>query len=348
LTAALAALGLVGWAGCDSGSDGAPRAKGINASIDEPAPPDATGSKLVTMLMPQPIPNDELVIWRQVAMEEGGRQAAESGIVLEVQILAPGDPPAKQVEQVRAAVAKGSAALIVVAADAKAVAPALIEARDKGVPVVLLSRPVPVEGKPFPLVAIAPLEPSARELVGTALLVAKDRGLGDAPALLVVKDPPDEHTEARVAAMEAALAEAKVPLRKTMHITAYPEEAGDMIAEELKARPDVSMVLADEDQGFSGIDTALFKLGLEKPPAMGAYVYDPKFKSQVRMGNGAALVNRRVQAMAARAVLVAVALVEGKPLPELVLNPEVIRASDPVATAREWLRSANLRRTTGH
>jgi ABC-type sugar transport system substrate-binding protein len=343
-----AVVGLVGGTGCDSSPDGVARDKGIDVSGDEPAPSDATGSKVITLLMPQPIPNDELVIWRQVAMEEGGRSAAESGMVLEVQVLGPKDPPSKQADQVREAVAKGSSALIVVVADAKAVAPALVEARGKGVPVVLLSRPVKVEGKPFPLVAVAPFEPSARELVGTALSVAKDRGLGDAPALLVVKDPPDEHTEARVAATKAALAEAKVPLRKAIRINAYPQEAADLIVEELKARPDVSMILADEDQGFSGIDTALFQLGLERPPAMGAFVYDPKFITQVKMGNGAALVNRRVQAMAARAVRAAVSLIEGKPLPDLVLQPEVVRASDPVATAREWLHSAILRRTTGH
>jgi ABC-type sugar transport system substrate-binding protein len=342
-TALAMAVGLGGGAGCQP----PPPADSGDAGGAEPTSVVA-GSKLITMLMPQPIANAELMIWRQVAMEEGGRQAAESGMVLEVQALGPTDPPAMQAEQVRAALAKGSAALIVVAADAKAVAPALVEARDKGVPVVLLGRPVPVEGQPFPRVAPGAFEPSARELVATAALVAKDRGIADKPALVVVKDPPDDHTEARVAALTTALAEAKVPLRATLHVTPYPEEAGGLISEELKARPDVSMILADEDQGFSGIGDALDRLGLQKPPAAAAFVYDPKFKSQVMFGNGAALVNPRVQALASRAVRVAVALVENKPPPDLVLNPELIRASDPVAAAREWLNASNKRRAVGH
>lgn len=339
-----AVLGLVGWAGCHGPSDDA-------ADAGEPRAHDlapAARSKVITLLMPQPIPNDELVIWREVAREEGGRQAAEANMVVEVRVLGPDDRPSRQAEQVREALAKGSAALIVVAADAKAVAPALLEARGKGVPVVLLSRPVPVEGEPFPLVKTAPFEPSARQLVETARMVAKDRGLADAPALLIIKDPPDDHTEARVAALKSALEEAKIPLRKTIHVTAYPEEAGSVIAEELKARPDVSMILAEEDQGFSGIGDALDKLGMTKPPASAAYAYDPKLITQVKFGNGAALANRRVQAMAARAVKVAVALVEGKPLPELVLAPEVIRASDPVAVAREWVEKSNFRHKIGH
>jgi hypothetical protein len=156
---------------------------------------------------------------------------------------------------------------------------------------------------------------------------------------MVVKDPPDDHTVDRVAALKSALAEAKVPLRATVRVSGYPEEAGGLIAAELKADPKIGIVLSEEDRGADAIGVTFERLGLTIPPASGGYVSDQKYVLQVKAGETAAVGNRKLQSLAIRAVRAAVAAIEGKPLPELVVAPVAVRAEDPIAASRQAIQN---------
>ena len=146
VVATLAAL-LFGLGGCDSKPAVVSDTVVIDPGVESKTTADASNTKLVTMLMPFSGRNVELIIWRQAAMEEMGRFVGRTGAILDVRTLKQNDPPARQAEMVREAAVRGTSGLIVVAADPKSIAPALIVARDKGIHVVLLSRPVPVRGK---------------------------------------------------------------------------------------------------------------------------------------------------------------------------------------------------------
>jgi ABC-type sugar transport system substrate-binding protein len=205
-------------------------------------------------------------------------------------------------------------------------------------------------GKPLPLITFGPFEASAREMVQTARLVAKDRGIpDDAPAQIVVHKPYDDHTAQRVEAMKGALKEAGIPLLAVLEFDRYPGDASAALSRVAKAVPNLGYVLVDEDQGITGCSgMTREEYDPDRPPVVVGYLRDPKSRMQVKLGECAALADRRVQLLAIKAVQAAVELAQGKSVPERVeVQPEVIRGSDPVAISKEAVRQNKIRRQRG-
>ena len=342
---ALAAL-VIGLGGCD----GKPSTRSDNVVIDASAESsakaaDASNSKIVTMIMPFGGRNVEMIIWQQAAVEEMGKFVGQTNAILDVRALGADDQPEKQADLVRDAVKRGASALIVVASDPKSIAPALIEARDKGVQVLLLSRPVPIDGnKPFPLVRYPGFDDLAKKMVETGRLVARDREIADnAPAMILLHEPKDDHTDLRIAAFKKALKDAKIPLVAVESFEEYPAKAARAIERVMKKYPDLGYILADEDQGVEATTAARALYNPEKPPIVLGFVWSQKQVALLRSGDVTALVNRKVQGGAARAVKAAVALCRGEPLPELAMQPSLELANDPVEAGRIAVKSFKMK-----
>lgn len=337
---------LIGLWGCDSSPSRSSDTVVISAPAEDSSKAaEASNVKIVTMILPFGGRNIEYIIWHQAAVEEMGRFVGQNNALLEVSELKADDPATKQADLVRDAVARGSSALIVVAADPKSIAPALLEARAKGVHVVLLSRPVPVQGHPpFPLVSYPGFDEYAKKMLEVGRKVARDRKIADdAPAMILVHEPKDDHTDLRVEALKKALREAKIPLVAVEHFEEYPAKANRAIEKVIKKHPDLGYILADEDQAVEGTTAARGLYNPEKPPIVIGFVWSQKQKAFLRSGDVAALVNRKVQGGAARAVKAAVALCRGEPLPDLAMRPSLETANDPIAAGRTAIQSFQLK-----
>lgn len=179
-------------------------------------------------------------------------RAAFHKVMLEVASLAPDDPPAKQAELIRAAVARHSSAIVVRPVDAPETAAALQEAQAQGVPLVLLDRPVSSlsEASPVTLVTYAPFAESATQLVAAVKAAAKrDRLREDGVAVLLVNTITDPRSAERVEALKRAIANAGLTLVETVMFTGISQHAQPPLVERLAADPRVTMVFADEDRG---------------------------------------------------------------------------------------------------
>src|SRR5579864_464275 len=261
-------------------------------SLDLPAAPAVSEkATVIVLIMPAKV-SDSQRAWEQVARAEAGRSSA----ILEIKQPKLGDPPGRQAELVQEAAEHGASALVVVAEDHAEIASTLGELRDKGVPIILLSRPVPVSGRSLPLVMAAPFVKSARTLVAAAIKDAANVGLSPTgPALILMNNRTDEQSDDRVAALRSALEDAGVTVLDTVRYgvgVAIPmvREAQQAVETAVSAHPDISMILADDDNGLSGAVVARQKLqerlGMY---ALAGFATNPKTANLVNMDECAAV-----------------------------------------------------------
>ena len=93
----------------------------------------------------------------------------------------------------------------------------------------------------------------AKKMLVTARLVARDRKIADdAPALILIHEPKDDHTDLRVAAFKKALEDAKIPLADVESFEEYPSNAATVIERSFKKHPKLGYILTDEDEAIEG------------------------------------------------------------------------------------------------
>src|SRR5262249_48872059 len=239
---------------------------GCDQSAIGPAPLPAYGTPTPTAVAPKAtrvwliMPRDEALehgTWEKYAREE----ASAARALLEVKRPQSDGPPTGQADLVRGAAEGGASALIIVAEDPKSLAPALVEARAQGMPIVLLERDVPVEGKPFPLVLAPPFLESAKQSVEAALEDATSAGFPrEGPAIILANNGGDTQTPERIEALQQALKEAGVRLLKVVRfgtILGQPTttDARQAIEPVLAANPKLAMILATDDEALNGTVT---------------------------------------------------------------------------------------------
>jgi ABC-type sugar transport system substrate-binding protein len=268
------------------------------------------------------------------------RAAERRRIHLLLNGLRPGEPAAKQAEMIRGATARHAKLLLVEPAPAPEVADALRAAHEQGVALVLLNRPVAaLRGAPsVTLVAYEPLEKSARRLAAAARDAARARHPTDpGVALLLDSAAADSQGAARSAALRRALNEDGVALAQTLTFSGNPEQGARVLEFELNANPRITMVFAQESQGFACAahvardvvkDRALTLAGYTDLHAHGAFLV---------VEGSAAAADVNMSGFVAAALDAAVTLSRGGPAPPRVEVPLPVRlggqAAPPAKTA---------------
>lgn len=296
-------------------------------SIDRPSlPTTITKATEIDMIFPAEI-TDTHRMWEQVARSEAGLMRA----VLVAKRSPAGDKAKSQAELVRESARRGASALIVVPEDVETLAPALAEVRDKGTPILLMVRPVPVPGKPIPVVKTPPFEESAKALVAAAL---KTPGMTSFPedrqAVILVNSRKNEFTDERVAALKKALADAKFPLLETVEFGVgvnrpLAAEAQKALEPLLEKNPKLALVLADEDQGLSG--SVVARNHLEKDFILVGFAANSKTSNLVQVHESPAIADENIVGLARQAVHSVMKMVKGEKVDDTILVQNIIRSS---------------------
>jgi ABC-type sugar transport system substrate-binding protein len=304
---------IVPLSGCEQAASGPVSAVEFDRPLDSVVAAKATQ---VVLVLPAD-DTEEYRVWEQVVRSEAGLAQT----IMDVRKPHAGDTSMRQAELVREAARRGASALIVVAENAEEIAPALAEVRDRGLPVVLLDRPVEITGRPLPLVTRPPFEAPARALVLAAIEEAKAWGFPPrGPALILVNSRVDAQTEARVAALKSALDAAGVKLIDAARFgVGIPmplvSEARETVLKSVAAEPRIAMILADDEIGIGGADTARENLGARGQFALVGFTANPKTRRLVDVRACAALVDVNLIGVARQAVQTALRLIRGESVP---------------------------------
>ncbi len=200
------------------------------------------------------------LLWSQVARSEAGNL----GLMFNVSSPQPGEPASRQAELIRKAVANGVSALIVEPANAPEVVEALESAREKGIAVVLIDKPLPESASEaaraaFPLVTHPGFDETARAIADALVSDAKRLKFSPkGPAVILMNLQSDRYAQRRVAALETALRAAGVDVLPVIKFDGVPDEAKAAVLAAIKKRPEICMVAAENDQGVSGAAGILF------------------------------------------------------------------------------------------
>ncbi|MDB5353028.1 MAG: hypothetical protein JWN86_4275 [Planctomycetota bacterium] len=268
----------------------------------------------------------ELDVWER----EARRQEVRTKALAEIHRLAPGDPPSKQADAIKQAVASGASALIVMPEDPRAVSAAIDEARKGGIPVVLLDRAVPTtEAPPPPLVRYQDERETAKMLVAAAQEEAKKINFPpEGPAMIVVNGPSDEHSKARVKALRDELQAAGVRVLPDVVFSGDSIYTKPALEAGFRASPHVAMVFAEDDQGVKAVASFRHLLDRKKRRfVMAGYTTDHFTLDYVKYNTCAALIDRNITVPMSKAFDAVLALVRGETVAgEIVVTTPFLRA----------------------
>lgn len=292
-----------------------------------PGPPPAapvTETPKVALILPADGVS-ELEIWEATARREQVRTVT----LTDIRKLSPGDPPEKQVELIRAAVADGCSALIVLAADPKVVAPVLEELRAEGLPIVLLDREVPLSGDPLTRVTYASPRETARQLVDISVLRAREAGFPDeGPAMILTDAGGDSHTQARVKALREELQSRGIRVLPDATYFGIGAEATKALEMALPAAPHVAMVFAENDFALRAASTFRHRLDrTQRRFVLAGYSHARQTMDLVNYNVVAGIVDRNLNEIIHQAFDTALALARGETVPLLVESPTPLNRS---------------------
>ena len=260
--------------------------------------------------------------WDRDLLEQVAReQAGLAHVFFQVHKVSPREP-AEQANWVRGAKARGASALIVEPLGGEELARALGQVRDEGIPVVLIGRSVPTGSKPFPVVTHPSFTGPARDLVQAAVDAARAAKLPeDGGAVLLVNTYKDDQSDERVAELRAALQGVNVPLLATISFEAGGAAAQKAAEDALKAHPKLSIILAEEDQGLIG--AAQTRDARKDAPR---FILCGVLAATKDMGPNVltlcdAYVDRNTKQLGSKAFQAALALTDGKPVPDRIEVP---------------------------
>jgi len=259
----------------------------------------------------------------------------------------PGAHPSAQADLVRAAIGRGAEALVVVpGAEPAALTVVLAEAHARGLGVAILGEPAPgLEGKatrvePEPFVGVAGQLASAAAEDARAEKLAVD---GPGRILIVARSKPDRVVAARVEALRAGAAVAKLGPPELAEYEGDASAARAAVAVKMAAFPELAVVLTADDEASLGASQAR---RAETPPARFRLAGFLSFESNdnlVRSSEFAALADPDLGGLTRRAVAVALGRAGGRAGPDLDAREIPFRRFPPrVEGAVEPVRSAPL------
>ncbi len=304
-----------------------------------PKPPasaaPAESAKAVFMVLSS-VPEETVVLWSIWAQ----RELNDRHLVFRVVGPGPDDPGEKQTGLIRKALGDGASALIVVPGDDPGLPQALADARDGGVPVVLLGRsiPAPAGSKPFPVATYAPFDESAPRIVKTVLGDAKKAGLpADGPALLLVDKETDPTSAERVAALKAAAEAAGIKRVETVPFDGSKDGAARRaVVEAIKSHPDAAVVLADDAPAMRGASQARTELAGKPAFFVAGYIGHRPEPQGTSFPDESCYVDGKIEQLARLAARQVIARLDGEAGKELSSpRVEFVRGSADVATGEK-------------
>ncbi len=248
------------------------------------------------------------------------------------------DSPGTEADLVRKAIARNPLALIVEPADPadSELAKSVIEARDRGLPVVVVGRPlagshpVPAQasgsGKTAgpavgPLVQVVPelFARSASPLVEAAIRNARNAKLSPAGgAILVINTAGDTLFEDRALALRAALRNAGITTIEELRFAGKADDAQAELLALLRANREPVMVLGTDLLGVSAALHVTGDSGEDRPFVIAGYSSDDGLANMVMAGEYAALAIYNPEKLICKAITTAVAAARGEKLPDRV------------------------------
>jgi ABC-type sugar transport system substrate-binding protein len=297
-------------------------------------------------------------------------QAGLDMVLLNITILGEKDLPARQVDQVRESLAHHPLAVVVEPAvpPASGLSQVLDEARDEGVPVVLVNRPLaagegnaagrgdpnPVNGasasepgarpgaakpanppptRPAVLVKAPPFASSAGQLVASALRNAENAHLEPrGGAVIIINTLGDPFIPDRVAAIRTALEAAGVTKISEVSFSKQFEVGSKVLTEKLQADPKIVLVFTVDSLSSLAAREVMNKLVSDRPFIMAGYASEDSYAQSTRMADFAAVATYAPTKVLRKAMSTAVAIAQGRNLPGLIEFPIDVHDSPAEST----------------
>jgi ABC-type sugar transport system substrate-binding protein len=227
-------------------------------------------------------------------------------------------PEGHQAEQIAELPSRGIAAAVIVP-DTKSddLAPAIRAVIDQGIPIVFLDRGVAGLDPSPPVVRFSPVEDDARAVVAAAVEDARKAGFPeDAEAVIVTNGPFDAAGRARVAALEAALAETSLKALPTIHFQGYIDAVRPLLEPLVKEHPNLAIIFTEEEQAATAaVDGRNVLYGEQpdrRPYLVAGFGYREGLIRMAETNQFAALAQRNPERVARRAFDIATALARGE------------------------------------
>ena len=278
-------------------------------------------------------PDTDLQVWAMRAQHEANDKRA----IFRVMGPAPTDGADSQPEVVRRAMAEGASALLVYPGESPELPKALAEAEAKGIPVVLLSKPIaaPEGSKPFTVIDVAPFEETAKKIVAATIEDLKKASQPvNGTAIIMADKVVDSSSSRRVAALKAAAEAAKFRQVVTVPFDGSNEKSTKLaVLEAVKANPDVSIVLTDDGEGMVGAATARGELKGKPIFFVGGYTDYRNSPVITPPSRESCHVEGRFTEVGAQAVLTALAKLRGETVGEhAYVTPKFTKTEGAVAS----------------
>jgi ABC-type sugar transport system substrate-binding protein len=321
--------------GCDSNSFVPPRPEelgGTGTATSVPVPnatPDSAGLELASArsveIVLAPRDGDEAAIWQGAALKQSGNDK----IKVKVAIVSAEKPQTKQMELVRAAMARNPRVLVVEPIDPAdvALAQAVAETRAQGIPVILLGSalsanssvpPSPSGRATAPLVVVAPppFASSAGELVAAAIRNAKAAELDpNGGALIVSSTVGDRFVPERLDALRAALKTAGITPVDEIQVTNDYNAGEKLVRESLSAHPKIVLLFSVDYTSTAAI-RGLLNVKNDSPFVVAAcYTSDTNIQDVSRQAPVAAAVDFTPVRLLRKSIATAASLSQGKVIP---------------------------------
>ncbi|MFO0887790.1 MAG: substrate-binding domain-containing protein [Isosphaeraceae bacterium] len=289
---------------------------------------------------------------------------------IQIAVTGEGGSGESQASLVRKAAGRNPLVLIVEPADPAdaELARAVDEARARGIPVVVMGRPLAVKPEAAtareaekskgssagagagPLITTfpQPFADSARQLVEAAVNNASNIGFQpEGGAILVIDRRTDSLGESRLEAMRAALREAGVAPVKEVTFNGEYAEAKQKVQELIKAEPKIGIVVATDHPGLTGAFQVSLEIGDDRKFVVAGYSREDSSAGMAQGGEYAAAAIYAPERLLRKTIAVATAAARGEKQPDLVEVMVPVHVSPRSAGAPKMYKKFSARRRSG-
>jgi len=235
--------------------------------------------------------------------------------------------PEQMAGAIRTAIGRGSVALIVEPIDDPTVLDLLYEAQSRGTKVLLLDQPVPPRGgKSIPLLTYQSFDKPGRQIVEAVIEAAKlTHRLNDGRIVVLQNRSTDAYSADRLASLTDPLKAAGLKY-EILPFEGDADAAKEALTMSLAVPPKISIVLAENDEGFAASHLILSQRIKQSQPefVLGGYTAYDIGASTDLLARAAAFCDRSVEVYSAKVFQTVRNLIEGKPVGERVEVPVVV------------------------
>jgi ABC-type sugar transport system substrate-binding protein len=242
--------------------------------------------------------------------------------------VSPASVAERMAGEIREAMKRGAAGLIVEPIDDPTVIDLLYQAQANGLAVLTLHHPVPTRsGKTIPCVVYEKLEPFGAELVKFTLEAARLNLHPDNGRIVILQNKlTDVYSAERLLSLTGPLKAAG----RSFEILSFGDErtgAAKALEKLLESGPPVDIVLAEDDEGLMAAQSVLkARISDRKSQFMiSGYVAIDAQNAYDAIDNCATVVDRALDVFCARAFKAWNQIREGKPVPPRVEVPMLVR-----------------------